>query len=73
MYRGTGSSVDIVVALKGVLLLMNLRLQDPGRQCYDGAATMAYHKAGVATQIRPLTLFDMGFFEPSVMSGGGGA
>ena len=43
---------DIVVAVKDVLLCMNLRIQDARGQCYDGAATMSGHKTGVATQIK---------------------
>ena len=41
-----------MVDLKDVLLRMNLRLQDAREQCYDGAATMAGHNTGVATQIK---------------------
>ena len=43
-----------VVALKDVLLRLNLRLEDARGQCYDGVATMAGHKTGVATQIKVL-------------------
>ena len=43
---------NIVVAVKDVLLCMNLRIQDARGQCYDEAATMSGHKTGVATQIK---------------------
>ena len=43
-----------MVAFKDVLLRMNLRIQDARGQRYDGAATMAGHKTGVATQIKAL-------------------
>ena len=45
---------DMMVALKDVLLGINFRLQDARGQCYDGAATMAGHKTGIAAQIKGL-------------------
>ena len=43
---------DTVFIIKDVLLRMNLKIQNARGQCYDGAATMAGKRKGVATQIK---------------------
>ena len=45
------SSDTIVQALKDCLIRMNLQWNRCRGQCYDGAANMAGHRTGVATQI----------------------
>ena len=45
---------DIVFIIKDVLLRMNPKIQNARGQCYDGAATMAGKKKGVATQIKAI-------------------
>ena len=45
---------QIVAILKNALLRMNLNIQRARVQCYDGAATMAGEKTGVATQIKTI-------------------
>ena len=45
---------QIVAILKNALLRMNLNIQRVGGQCYDGTATMAGEKTGVATQIKTI-------------------
>ena len=42
---------QVVAILKNALLRINLNIQRARRQCYDGAATKADEKTGVATQI----------------------
>ena len=48
------TSEQIVFVIKDILLRMNLNLQNARGQCYDGAASMAGHKSGVATKIKSL-------------------
>ena len=49
------TNADKVVAiLKNALLRINLNIQRACRQCYDGAATKADEKTGVATQIKSI-------------------
>ena len=43
---------QVVAVLKNTLLRMNVNIQRARGQCYDGAATMAGEKTGVATQIK---------------------
>ena len=45
---------QVVAVLKDVLLRMNLNIQHARGQCYDGEATMAGQKTGVATQIKSI-------------------
>lgn len=45
---------QVVAILKNGLLRMNLNIQHARGQCYDGAATMAGEKTGVATQIKTI-------------------
>ncbi|XP_068725038.1 zinc finger MYM-type protein 1-like isoform X1 [Montipora capricornis] len=45
---------QVVAILKNDLLRMNLNIQHALGQCYDGAATMAGEKTGVATQIKTI-------------------
>ena len=45
---------NIVFIIKDVLLRMNLKIQNARGQCYDGAATMAGKRKGVATQIKAI-------------------
>ena len=45
---------DIVFIMKDVLLRMYLKIQNARSQCYDGAATMAGKRKGVATQIKAI-------------------
>ncbi|XP_068704855.1 zinc finger MYM-type protein 1-like [Montipora foliosa] len=45
---------QVVAILKNALLRMNLNIQHARGQCYDGAATMAGEKTGVATQIKTI-------------------
>ena len=44
----------IVVCINGVLLRMNLRIQDACGQWYDGCSTMTGTKNGVDAQIKKL-------------------
>ena len=44
----------IVREIKDVLLRMNLRIEEARGACFDGAATMAGAKTGVATQLKSL-------------------
>ena len=44
----------IVVCIKDVLLLMNLRIQDAHGQCHDGCSTMTGSKNVAAAQIKKL-------------------
>ncbi|XP_057312165.1 zinc finger MYM-type protein 1-like [Hydractinia symbiolongicarpus] len=48
------SADQIVFLIKDILLRMNLKLENARGQCYDGAASMAGHRSGVATQIKSL-------------------
>lgn len=43
---------QIVETLRDALQQMNLNIQNARGQCYDGAATMAGEKTGVATKIK---------------------
>ena len=45
---------QVVAILKNALLRMNLNIKRTHGQCYDGAATMAGEKTGVATQIKTI-------------------
>ena len=44
----------IVLVIKDILLLMNLKIQNARGQCYDGASVMAGIKSGVGTQLKLL-------------------
>ena len=44
----------IVVCIKDVLLLMNLRIEDAHGQCHDGCSTMTGSKNAAAAQIKKL-------------------
>ena len=48
---GRTNADQVVVILKNALLRINLNIQRAGGQCYDGAATKADEKTGVATQM----------------------
>ena len=55
MYPLERTNADQVVAiLKNALLRINLNIQRARGQCYDGAATKAGEKTGVATQIKTI-------------------
>ena len=45
---------QVVAILKNALLKTNLNIQRARRQCYDGAATKADEKSGVASQIKTI-------------------
>ena len=45
---------QVVAILKNALLRMNLSIQGARGQCYNGAATMAGEKTGVAMQIKTI-------------------
>ena len=45
---------QVVAILKNALLRINLNIQRARGQCYDGAATKADEKTGVATQIKTI-------------------
>ena len=48
------TSDQIVFIIKDILLRMNLKLEKSRGQCFDGAASMAGPKSGVATKIKSL-------------------
>ena len=48
---GRTNADQVVTILKNALLRMNLNIQRARGQCYDGAATKADEKTGVATQM----------------------
>ena len=56
IHRLERTNADQVVAiLRNALLRINLNMQRARGRSYDGAATKAGEKAGVATQIEPST------------------
>ena len=48
----TNADQVVAIILKNVLLRISLNIQRARGQCYDGAATKAGEKTGVATQIK---------------------
>ena len=48
------SADEIVAVIKDILIRMNLKIENARGQCYDGAASMAGKRLGVATQIKTL-------------------
>ena len=50
----TTAADQIVAVIKDVLLRINLRIEDAGGQCYDGALIISGSKSGVATQFKLL-------------------
>ena len=45
------SAESIVTTIKDILQRMNLRIENRGGQCYDGAANMTGVQSGVATRM----------------------